>query len=169
MRDSYPLKIITVTAMMTAICIVLSSFGIPVPGGHLYLSDVIICTAALLLDPLPAFVVGGLGAFMGDMFFNPAPMFVSLVVHGVQAAVISLLSHKKGEQPTLRAAVPAVAVGAVIMVIGYSLGRAYVYSTPEYALIKLPFEILQAGFGAVMAIIIVFHMRVKELYRRTVC
>ena len=28
--------------------------GVPVPGGHLYLNDAVICTAAILLDPLGA-------------------------------------------------------------------------------------------------------------------
>ena len=78
------------TAVLTAMNIALSSFGVPVPGGHLYLNDVIICFAALLLDPLAAFCVGGIGAFIGDMIFYPAPMFVSLVTHGLQAVVISL-------------------------------------------------------------------------------
>ena len=30
-----------------------------------------------------------------------------------------------------------------------TLGRAFVYSTPEYAIMKLPFQCLQAGVGAV--------------------
>ena len=161
-----PAKVITVTAMLTAINIVLSSFGVPVPGGHFYLNDVIICTAALLLDPLPAFVVGGIGAFLGDFFFYPAPMFVSLVTHGLQAVVISLVSHKKGELPTMKASILGVILGAFIMVTGYSLGRAYVYSTPEYAIIKLPFEFLQAGIGAVASIIIVFKLNIKDIYAK---
>ena len=95
------------------------------------------CTAALLLDPLASFIVGGIGAFLGDFFFYPAPMFVSLVTHGLQAVVISLVARRfarggKGGQWL------AVSLGAVIMVVGYSLGRAYVYSTPEYAMLKLP-------------------------------
>ena len=53
----------------------MSSFGLPVPGGHLYLNDVIICTAAILLDdPKAAFIVGGVGAFLGDLFFYPTPI-----------------------------------------------------------------------------------------------
>ena len=47
--------------------IILSSFGIPVPGGHLYLCDVVICLAAILLTPLEAFVVGGIGSFLGSL------------------------------------------------------------------------------------------------------
>lgn len=165
-RDSLPVITITMTAMFTAMTIVLSSFGIPVPGGHFYLCDIIICTGAILMDPLPAFVIGGIGSFLGDAFFYPAPMFVSLITHGVQAVIISQLAHRKGESPHLRGSILGVTVGAVVMIIGYTLGRAFVYSTPEYAIIKLPFEILQAGIGAAASIVIVFHMHVKDLYRR---
>ena len=161
-------RVITVTAMFTAINIVLSSFGVPVPGGHFYLNDIIICMAALLLDPLPAFVVGGIGAFLGDMIFYPTPMFVSLVTHGLQAVVISLIAHKKGEDPTLKRSIPAVIIGAVIMVAGYSLGRAYIYSTPEYAVLKLPYQILQAAVGAAVSIILVFPLKLGKLYRRII-
>ena len=131
-----------ISALFMAINVVMSSFGIPVPGGHLYLNDVIICTAAILLNPLEAFLVGGLGAFLGDLFFYPTPMFVSLVTHGLQAVVISLCAHKMMPKKPALAAGIGVAIGAVIMVVGYSLGRAFIYSTPEYALLKLPYQIL---------------------------
>ena len=124
-------RIITLTGILMAMNIVLSSFGIPVPGGHLYLNDIIICAAALILGPFPAFMVGGVGAFIGDMLFYPAPMFVSLATHGLQAVAISLISHKLFQKKQLVSDITAVSVGAVIMVVGYTLGRAYVYSTPE--------------------------------------
>ncbi|MBR4232313.1 MAG: ECF transporter S component, partial [Oscillospiraceae bacterium] len=63
---------ITITALFMAINIALSSFGMPVPGGHLYLNDIVICLAAILLGPFEAFAVGGIGAFIGDMLFYPA-------------------------------------------------------------------------------------------------
>ena len=44
-----PTKWLTVTATLMAANIAMSSFGIPVPGGHLYLDDAIICIAALLV------------------------------------------------------------------------------------------------------------------------
>ena len=89
---------ICITALFMALNIMMSSFGLPVPGGHLYLNDVIICTAAILLDdPKAAFIVGGVGAFLGDLFFYPTPMFVSLVTHGIQAVVICLLAHRGGK------------------------------------------------------------------------
>ena len=45
-------------------------------------------------------------------------------------------------------------VGAVIMVTGYTLGKIFVYSTFEYAMIKLPYEILQAAVGAVAGMLL---------------
>lgn len=157
LRKKKPVLWLTATAMLTAVNIALSSFGIPVPGGHLYLNDVIICTAAILLDPLAAFVVGGIGAFLGDFFFYPAPMFVSLVTHGLQAVVISLCVRRLFPGRKVLAAGIGVALGAVIMVVGYSLGRAFVYSTPEYAWLKLPFQCLQASVGAVAAMVLCFQ------------
>ena len=146
LRKTNPTKWLTVTAMLMAMNVVMSSFSIPVPGGHLYLNDAVICTAAILLDPLGAFIVGGVGAFLGDFFFYPVPMFVSLVTHGLQAAVISLCVHKLSVDHRKRGALVGVILGVVINVVGYSLGRAFIYSTPEYSLLKLPFQIFQESF-----------------------
>lgn len=167
-RTKKPVLWLTVTAMLTAINVVLSSFSIPVPGGHLYLNDVVICTAAILLDPLGAFVVGGIGAFLGDFFFYPAPMFVSLVTHGLQAVVISLIVRHVWTRHRMLSAILAVAVGAGIMVAGYSLGRAYIYSTPEYAILKLPFQVLQATVGAVAAVVLCFPCRILSQWEKMI-
>ena len=152
------------TAMFMALNIALSSFGVPVPGGHLYMNDIVICTAAIILDPVAAFVVGGVGAFLGDLFFYPAPMFVSLVTHGLQAVVISLFANYVMKKHRVLASGIGVAIGAVIMVVGYSLGRAFIYSTPEYAIMKLPYQILQAAVGAVLGMLLCWKCGIYRLY-----
>ena len=157
---------ICVTAMFMALNIAMSSFGVPVPGGHLYMNDIVICTAAILLDPLAAFMVGGVGAFLGDFFFYPAPMFVSLVTHGLQAVVISVFSRYVLKKHPVLSSGLGVTIGVVIMVIGYSLGRAYIYSTPEYAILKLPYQILQAVVGAVAGMILCWKYGLAKLFDR---
>ena len=154
---SKQIKVMAVTAILMAFNIVLSSFGVPVPGGHMYLNDVIICTAAILLNPF--------GAFIGDLLFYPTPMFVSLVTHGLQAVVISLATRRLGKDRPSGSAI-GVAIGAVIMVVGYSLGRAFIYSTPEYALLKLPFQIAQAVVGAVVGWLLCWKCKIAELYEK---
>ena len=157
---------ICTTAMFMALNVAMSSFGVPVPGGHLYMNDIIICLAALILDPFAAFMVGGVGAFLGDFFFYPTPMFVSLVTHGLQAVVISLFSHYVMKKHPIISSGIGVSIGAIIMVVGYSLGRAFIYSTPEYAILKLPYQILQAVVGAVLGIIICWKCGIYKLYNK---
>ncbi|MBR3056728.1 MAG: ECF transporter S component [Clostridiales bacterium] len=159
---------ITITAVFMALTIAMASFGIPVPGGHLYLCDVIICLAAILLNPFEAFIVGGLGSFFGDMIFYPLPMFVSLVTHGLQAVVISLISHHTMKNHPKIASGIGVAVGAVIMVVGYTLGKTFVYSTFEYAMIKLPYEIAQGTIGAVLGMILCWRFGIRKLFLKLV-
>ena len=157
---------ICVAGLFMGLNILMSSFSVPVPGGHLYLNDVIIDTAALLLDPLSAFLVGGVGAFLGDLFFYPTPMFVSLVTHGLQALVIALLRGGNGTKHPRISCIPALILGVIIMVAGYTFGRAFIYGTPAAAVTKLPYQFLQAIVGAVGAWLLVWKAGLKKLYQR---
>ena len=159
---------LTTAAVFMAMTIALSSFGIPVPGGHLYLCDVAICLGAILLNPLEAFIVGGVGSFLGDMLFYPAPMFVSLATHGLQAVVISLISHKTLKNRPQLASGIGVTVGVVIMVIGYTLGKTFVYSTFEYAMIKLPYEIAQGAIGAILGMVLCWKCGIHKLFNNMI-
>lgn len=155
-------KTICITAAFTALCVVLSSFSVPVPGGHLYLNDIAICTAALLLPPIPAVIAGGVGAFLGDLIFYPAPMFVSLVTRGIQALVISLFARKKDK--TFLFSLIGLAIGALIMVAGYSLGREFIYGAKGAWLVKLPFQIAQALTGVIVSLLLCFKTPVRKVF-----
>ncbi len=81
---------ICTTALFMAMNVALSSFGVPVPGGHLYLNDIIICTAAILLDPLAAFYGGRRGSLPRDFLLSDPHVFVSCDPR-TSGVVISLL------------------------------------------------------------------------------
>lgn len=164
-KNAKMLRLVTVSALLMAINIVMSSVSIPVPGGHLYLNDLIISAAAILLPPFWAFAVGGVGAFIGDLLFYPAPMFVSLVTHGLQAVIISLCARKLTGSVKAGSVIGAV-LGVVINVVGYTLGRAYVYSTPAYAVLKLPFQILQSCVGAGAALLLCWGCGLMRIFER---
>ena len=126
LRRRKPVLWLTMTALFMAMVVVLSmsALSIPVPGGHLYFNDVVIDTAAMLMDPLSAFIACGVGAFLGDLLFYPAPMFVSLITHGLQALVISLLCRKlRMKQPLAEA----------VMVLGYFLLEWALYGVASAA------------------------------------
>ena len=162
------LKKLCLAAVLMAMNIIMSTsvLSIPVPGGHMYLNDVIICTAAILLDPFYAFLVGGVGAFIGDMLFYPAPMFVSLVTHGLQAVVISLFVHRFFRTKRFTGSIIGAAAGLVICVAGYTLGRAYIYSTPAYAVMKFPFQVMQTLVGEALALLLCWKLGLVKLYEK---
>ena len=172
LKDINKVRWITITALFMGLNIAMSSFGVPVPGGHLYLCDIVICTAALLLDPLAAFAVGGIGSFLGDMIFYPAPMFVSLVTHGIQALVIALIVYKAQKNDHKKffvTALTATLIGAVIMVTGYTFGRAYIYGREAGmagSLIKLPYEIAQGLLGVAGSLLLCFKGGLIKLFKR---
>ena len=149
-----------ITAMFMALNVAMSSFGVPVPGGHMYMNDIVICTAAILLDPFAAFMVGGVGAFLGDMLFYPTPMFVSLVTHGLQAVVISAFSHYTMKKHPVSASGIGVAIGAVIM---SSISRLLVF-------IGLPATYNNTITGVMLLVIVVIdalaQSRSIEMSRR---
>ena len=158
---------ITFTAMLMAMNIIMSTsvLSVPVPGGHMYLNDVVIVTAAILLDPLCAFLVGGVGAFIGDLLFYPTPMFVSLVTHGLQAVVISLIAHRMLKNKPVAASVVGAVLGWIICFTGYTLGRAFIYSTPAYAIAKFPFQVLQTAVGSALALLLCWKASVVRVYK----
>lgn len=65
LRRRKPVLWLTMTALFMAMVVVLSmsALSIPVPGGHLYFNDVVIDTAAMLMDPLSAFIACGVVRF----------------------------------------------------------------------------------------------------------
>ena len=73
--------------------------------------------------------------------------------------MISLLAHRRKGQ--LSDAILGVTAGAVVMVVGYSLGRAFVYATPEAAILKLPFQILQAVVGAAVSVVLCYGFKLR--------
>lgn len=59
-----------------------------------------------------------------------------------------------------------VSLGAVIMVAGYTFGKAFIYGTPAAAIDKLPFEILQAVVGAIAGMLLCWKCGVRKLYNK---
>ena len=152
------------TALFTAMVIALSSFGIPVPGGNIYLCDMAIYMAAILLNPVSAFVAGGIGTLLGDMIFYPVTMFVSLIVHGLQALVVSLISRYTLKKHPFAASCVGIGVGGVIMFFGYVLGKTVLYGTFLTALAECPYDILQTCVGGLLAMLLCYKAGIKRIY-----
>lgn len=159
-------KRLTVGAFFMALMIILSSsmFSVPVPGGHFYFNTILIFLVCLYFEPWEAVVIAGVGSFLGDLFFYPAPMFVTLVTHSIQAFVMaSLIGLGKRERVSFTQLSLAFVVGGIIDIVGYFIGRSYLYATPSYASLKLPFDIIAFFVGAALAIFLYYRTPLTKM------
>lgn len=128
LRRRKPVLWLTMTALFMAMVVVLSMsvLSIPVPGGHLYFNDVVIDTAAMLMDPLSAFIACGVMAalvFVMTYFPKiPVPVTGGYVHLGDGAIFLSvLLLGPLG--------IPAAAVGSMLSDL---IGGYMVYVLPTF-------------------------------------
>ena len=162
------LRQITFTAIFTAITACLGAFRIPLGFANLYLTDVAVCMAGILLTPFFAFVAGGVGAFFGDVLFYPQAMVVSLIVRTVQVVVISVFSHYiMRKKPVLSSLIGCI-IGIFIMAFGYSYFAILFYSAKEAALAKLPLEALQAAVGVIVALPLCYKFRLRNVFEEQI-
>ena len=82
-------------------------------------------------------------------------VFVAVIVGGQLFRMLSA-----------RASVVGAVLGLIITVAGYSFGRAYIYGTPEYAVLKLPFQILQTFVGEGLALLLLWRAGLARLYEK---
>lgn len=160
---------LTISALFMAITLILSAsfLSVPVPGGHFYMNGIIIILTGLIFPPVEAVLVAGIGSFLGDFFFYPAPMFVTLVTHGLQVFIMSMLVGEGQSRKLSRQSVWfAMITGAVITILGYGLGRTFLYANLQYALLKLPFDILAMVLSMIVVDLIYFKTSlVADFYR----
>ena len=163
-------KWITYTAMLTAL-VVATGFipPIPTPAGRIYWVDGVVLIAAFLMDQLAEFISGGIGSLLYDVFASPSMMLPSLLIHGLQGAVVSALLHylfpkKLAKWEWIWAAVTAVA-GAVIVVGGYFIYRCIVYGAP-FAATNIPRNIIQEAIGISIAMVICYASTFKAQLKK---
>lgn len=167
MKDKqYTTRWISYTAMMTAL-VIASGFIPPVeipPIGRIYWCDGVIFLACFLFEPLSATIIGGLGTFVYDLIVGSAyMMFVSLVIHGLQAFAVSFLLHKvfpKKKEPLF--AFVASLAGAAIVTAGYFITRTLIQNKEiSYALIRMPANLIQEAVGIAIALLVCYALRLK--------
>lgn len=162
----YSTKWITYTAILTALVAATGYIpAIATPIGRIYWVDGMVLIAAYLTDPLSAFIAGGLGSLIYDIFASPAMMIPSLLIHGVQGATVSALLHfvlpsffKKTEW--IKALVFSIA-GALIVIFGYFIYRA-ITSGVHYAFTQIPRNVLQEAIGISAAIVLCYATTLKK-------
>jgi uncharacterized membrane protein len=125
------------------------------------------------MDPLSSFIIGGIGTFLYDVIHgNASMMFVSLIIHGVQAALTSAIFHyvfgNKFFKEKLSKLEPVWAFisslfGAVVVIGGYFISRYYINGYAlETCLYKSVANVIQEVVGIAVAMIICYATTFKQ-------
>lgn len=170
----YSTKWITITALLTALVVAMGYVpGIPVITGKIYWCDFAIYTAAYLMDPVSAAIVGGVGTTFFDLFgingtaYNAIP---SLIIHGLQGFTASLIFliikkafiKKEGKKEVIAAIISSI-LPALIVIFGYFIKRiTWEGKAAEVALLKMPANVLQEIVGIAVAVGICYGAKLKE-------
>ena len=143
-----PEEIGLIAAFAAAVAVGTIFVNIPVGLGYLNFGEIIIYTAAFLFGGIVGGLAGGIGAAAADIILGWAYYApITLIVKGLEGFVVGKVS---GE--SLKSKGIALALGAPIMIIGYTIARAYFEGIPAAIFQELPIDIVQAAVGAAIAI-----------------
>lgn len=158
-------KVITKIGVLIAITVLMTMvISIPIVGGNGYvnLGDMVIFIAALLLNRKYAFIVGGVGSFLADIFlgyslYAPA----SFIIKGLEGFIAgSLLDTNIGKKYPLIASI----IAGIWMAFGYYIFEIFIYGA-KGAIVSVPANLIQGLVGAVVANLLFKALKASKILK----
>ena len=161
-RTTFSIQVITFTAMLTALQIVMGNLlQIPLLGKQYSLWLLPIAAAGALLGPIPAVVVGGLGDFIGAHLFPAGAYFPGFTLTNALAGLAcGLVLHRW--KPSVVRGIIAVAVSLLIAwllnsywlsLLGFVPGRSFWVWVTVRA-VNYPIELVVNGALVVLTLVL---------------
>lgn len=160
------IKKVILVALFAALCCVFTMIHImPSPNGYVHIGDCFVLLSGFLLGPVAGGIAGGVGSALADLFAGYpvyiAPTFIIKFLMAFLAAY-SFKCLSKLKLPFVGRIVGGL-IAELVMVGGYYLFEAIVYSGFGGALAAVPGNLIQGGIGIVFAIVISEIMRKAKL------
>ncbi len=146
-------KNLVISAILAAMVIV-SIFFIHIPmigQGYVHIGDSFILIGALL-GPMYGFLVGGIGAMLGDVLTGYAVYAPwSLIIHGLQGVLMALVITKITNLNVIKFFIFGLLISTLTVVFGYAIVE-YLLSGQQMALAlaTIPINFLQVTVGSVI-------------------
>lgn len=152
MNEQQKLKQLVFSSLGIAIVFVATIF-IRIPNtihGYINLGDGFILLFASILNPVFAFLVGGLGSGLADIaggygFY----FFFTLLIKGMEGFMVSYLVSKSKKNKTRFL---AYILGSIIMIIGYLIADSIINQSFWLGLAGVAGNLFQAGAGLLIAV-----------------
>lgn len=156
------IRFLTITALFIALTYVFTAFinvrlPIAANGGLIHLGNVPLFLCAILFGKKSGAIAGGVGMGLFDLLSGWtawAPFtFLTVGIMGFAVGAITEKHHSFGWN------VLAVAVAAVIKVVGYYIAEVIIYGNWLAPVTSIPGNLVQVGVAAVIVLIIVEPLR----------
>jgi uncharacterized membrane protein len=144
------------TALFIAVvCVATMVVRIPIPqtNGYMNLGDSMVLLAAVVFAPWQAFMVGGVGSALADLFGGyPQWAVWTLIIKGFEALLAGglLRFFKLSTQRVSLTQILVFALATAWMVLGYFAAETVMYDS-KAALAELPANIVQATGSVILA------------------
>lgn len=131
-------RMMTLTGLfMALICVATLFFKVPIPLGYAHLGNGFIFLAGVFLGNPYAMIASGFGSALADLLGGYGEWILpTLVIKCLMGGLIALISGD-GKVKQLRTFL-AVFIGAVEMVIGYTIAGALLYGSIPAGLAQIP-------------------------------
>lgn len=147
---------LVMTALMISLILlgtILFRIPIPMTQGYVHLGDAMIYLGVMILGKKYGAVAAGAGSALADIlggFAFWAPW--SLVIKFAMAFITGTILEKAADKR--KAAIPAMAVGGIVMCVGYLIAERIMYGSWALAAVGLPWNIGQFIAGIIISLLI---------------
>ena len=142
----------TVVGALGIALVFLATYFIKIPNGlqgYFNLGDGFILLFSSFLNPLAAFLVGGVGSAMADAAGGYGIYILpTLLIKGTEAIVVSQIMRKIKKEPMR---ILPYLIGSLIMLIGYFLADSYINESWQLGVASVFANVVQAGAGMIIA------------------
>lgn len=156
------LKLMTITALLTALNIVISRvliIPIPFTHGNINLCDAGIFIVALLYGPFAGLFTGAVSGFVLDLISGYSQyMFFSLIIHGLEGLTVGIINQHLHHPISKAKESMIMLIGSIVMVLGYFGADSLLYNF-QTGLIGIPLNFIQGVVGLLVTLILISQLR----------
>ncbi|MBM7624098.1 ECF transporter S component [Sporohalobacter salinus] len=158
MNKTKELSLNGISIALIAVATMVIKVPVPATEGYIHLGDSMIYIVSILFGWKTGLIAGGLGSALADLFSGYAHWaFPTLIIKGLEGLIIGKIAYKTTQNTSLRIKdIIAALTGGGWMVLGYYLAGVILTHSFAVPLSSIPWNIIQAVGGAIIAFPIIF-------------
>ena len=153
-------KLLTLTALFTAMVCVTTAFilHIPTANGYIHIGDSIIYLASVIL-PFPCgMIAGALGGGLSDLLSGyPAYILPTVIIKSLNSFCIYAIAKNEKNMFSVKSVIASI-VSGIVTIVGYYITAVILYGNPQAQLVEAIPNVIQAVASAIIFWVLAFAL-----------